>query len=91
MGRLRIGARVEVKRIDGEPMQGYILRGPLEYLRHIGDFYHVGLAAPEAPKQRGRPRKGEERTEPAPGKGPEFGMYEGRDIRTLAGAPLKIG
>lgn len=91
MGQLRIGARVEVKRIDGETAQGYILRGPLEYLRHIGDFYHVGLAVPEAPRRRGRPRTGEERPEPAPGKGPEFGMYEGRDIRTLAGAPLKIG
>ena len=49
MEKLRIGARVEVKRIDGEAQRGYILRGPLECLRHIGDFYHVGLLEPKAP------------------------------------------
>jgi len=90
MEKLRIGARVEVKRIDGEAQRGYILRGPLEYLRHIGDFYHVGLLEPKAPRRRGRPRKDEELPEPAPGSGPEFGMYEARAIRTLAGAPVKI-
>lgn len=38
---LRIGTKVYVTRINGETVPGVIRKGPLEYLRHIGEFYII--------------------------------------------------
>ena len=38
---LRIGQRVSVKRCNGEIEQGVISKGPIDYIRHIGEFYIV--------------------------------------------------
>lgn len=75
--KLRIGALVEVRRADGEKRRGYILRGPLECLAHIGPFYHVG-ALPPGKRGPGRPRKGQKEPEAA-----EFGLYDARDITVI--------
>lgn len=69
MEGLTIGSAVEVTRINGEPRRGYIVEGPLDILKHIGDFY---LISSQLPNFTGRGRK------PVP-----FGMYEGREIRPL--------
>lgn len=64
---LKIGQRVSVKRCNGETEQGVISKGPLNYIRHIGEFYIVrrhiaGFAGKK-------------------GIGAEIGMYERSDIR----------
>lgn len=38
---LRIGDKVIVTRINGEKAQGVVSKGPLDYLRHIGEFYII--------------------------------------------------
>ncbi len=68
--KLIIGSAVEVTRIDGKPRRGYIVEGPLEHLRHIGDFYLIGSAPPDPNAARRR-------------KQPTFGMYGGQDVRPL--------
>ena len=83
----RPGARVSVLRINGERVECYILRWPLDYLRHIGEFYSVGIVTGPPRASRGRPRKGAEAPRRVEGK--EIGMYEGRDIRLLPGRPAK--
>ena len=90
MAGLKIGAHVEVRRIDGETARGYILRGPLEYLKHIGRFYHVGVRVPSGEDDfpRGRPRRGMEKNRNTIIQ--EFGMYEEREIRKLSGRPQII-
>lgn len=70
MERLTIGTAVEVTQINGEPRRGYIVEGPLDYLRHIGSFYQIGSRPPEPTAARRR-------------KQPIFGTYEGRQIRPL--------
>ena len=86
--RLTVGTRVEVRRIGSVPARGYILRGPLEYLAHIGAFYHVGFRPPDAePLPAGRPRRG---AKPRTVETPEFGMYDERDIKVLRGRPLAL-
>lgn len=79
---LKAGDRVEITRINGEAVRGVILRR-LDYLRHIGEFYQIGIALdPETVKRptRGKPRPVREIR--------EIGMYEGRTIRKLQGRPL---
>lgn len=79
---MKPGDRVEITRINGEAVRGVILRR-LDYLRHIGEFYQVGIALdPETVKRptRGKPRPGREIR--------EIGMYEGRTIRKLSGRPM---
>ena len=88
MANIKPGTRVEVVRVGGETRQGYVLRGPLESLRHIGPFYHVGERPPREARPAGRPRRGAARAKPAPL--PEFGMYAPEDIRVLPGAPVKL-
>ena len=46
MDQLNIGDAVEVTLVNGEPRRGYIVEGPLEYIRHIGIFYQVGPKPP---------------------------------------------
>ncbi len=72
--KLKPGARVEVQRIGAEKRQGYILAGPLEYLRHIGPFYLIGDHPPVLKKKGSRKE--------AAGKDAlkAFGMYDARDI-----------
>ncbi len=43
---LETGDAVEVTLVNGEPRRGYIVEGPLEYLRHIGIFYQIGFKPP---------------------------------------------
>ena len=79
---LKAGDRVEITRINGEAVRGVILRR-LDYLRHIGEFYQVGIALDpdKAPRPtRGKPRPGREIR--------EIGMYEARTIRKLPGRPV---
>ena len=79
---MKPGDRVEITRINGEAVRGVILRR-LDYLKHIGEFYQVGIALdPETMKRptRGKPRPGREIR--------EIGMYEGRTIRKLPGRPV---
>lgn len=40
-GTLRAGTKVFVTRINGETVQGVVRRGPLDYLKHIGEFYII--------------------------------------------------
>ena len=53
---IRRNARVRVRRANGEYRVGYAVAGPLEHLRHIGDFYLVA-AVPyrEAAQKKGAP------------------------------------
>lgn len=79
---MKAGDRVEITRINGEAVRGVILRR-LDYLKHIGEFYQVGIALdPETVKRptRGKPRPGREIR--------EIGMYEARTIRKLPGRPV---
>lgn len=79
---MKPGDRVEITRINGEAVRGVILRR-LDYLKHIGEFYQIGIALdPETVKRptRGKPRPGREIR--------EIGMYEGRTIRKLQGRPM---
>lgn len=79
---MKPGDRVEITRINGEAVRCVILRR-LDYLRHIGEFYQVGVALdPETVKRptRGKPRPRREIR--------EIGMYEGRTIRKLQGRPM---
>lgn len=48
---LEPGDAVEVTLVNGEPRRGYIVEGPLEYIRHIGLFYQVG---PKPPRNRNK-------------------------------------
>lgn len=88
MKQLKIGARVEVTRADGEKRIGYVQSGPLEYLLHIGEFYHIGDAPPaqdpETVYRRGRPKRGEIRL-PKRTTYHEFGMYGREFIRPVDG------
>ena len=43
---LRIGQKVSVTRINGEKVQGVISKGPLDYMKHIGEFYIIRWPAP---------------------------------------------
>ncbi len=81
--KLKPGTRVEVQRIGAEKRQGYILLGPLEYLRHIGPFYLIGDHPPVLKKKGSR--KG------AAGKDAlkAFGMYDARDIVLLSSSRKK--
>lgn len=92
MKRLKIGSCVEVKQINGETRRGYIQSEPLEFLAHIGNFYHVGdhppAPDPETVYHRGRPRAGEIR-KPRRIIYHEFGMYETDQIRVIRGRPRK--
>ena len=38
---LCIGDKVIVTRINGEKVQGVISKGPLDYMKHIGEFYII--------------------------------------------------
>ena len=38
---LRIGDKVIVTRINGEKVQGVVSKGPLDYMKHIGEFYII--------------------------------------------------
>lgn len=79
---MKAGDRVEITRINGEAVRGVILRR-VEFLKHIGEFYQIGIALdPETVKRptRGKPRPGREIR--------EVGMYEAKTIRKLQGRPL---
>ena len=79
---MKPGDRVEITRINGEAVRGVILRR-VDYLRHIGEFYQIGIALdPETAKRptRGKPRPGREIR--------EVGMYEARAIKRMPGRPL---
>lgn len=64
---LRIGDKVIVTRINGEKVQGVISKGPLDYMRHIGELYIIRWPAP-AFIGKDMPR--------------EIGMYGREQIRT---------
>ncbi|MBQ8708496.1 MAG: hypothetical protein IJ523_10455 [Succinivibrionaceae bacterium] len=38
---LKTGDKVFVTRANGETVQGVVKRGPLDYLKHIGEFYII--------------------------------------------------
>lgn len=42
---LEIGRRVRVRRITKEAAEGVIVKGPLEHLRPVGEFYLIGKSA----------------------------------------------
>lgn len=54
MGRrkqpLSLGRAVKVRRINGEEARGVIAEGPIEHLRHIGEFYMVAQRVPTVDK-----------------------------------------
>ena len=54
MGRkkqpLSLGRKVQVRRINGEEARGVIAEGPIEHLRHIGEFYMVAQRVPTVDK-----------------------------------------
>lgn len=54
MGRkkqpLSLGRKVQVRRINGEEARGVIAEGPIEHLRHIGEFYIVAQRVPTVEK-----------------------------------------
>lgn len=91
METVRIGARVEVKRVNLETRVGYVLER-VESLRHIGEFYNVGDLLEETPRKtqegRGRPRKGQKPPEKKL-RGVVWGMYAPEDMRVLPGRTRK--
>lgn len=84
MGRkkqpLSLGRAVKVRRINGEEARGVIAEGPLQHLRHIGEFYMVAQRAPTEDSAQGGRRKSRRRTACDPDTG-RIGMYE-RDYLT---------
>lgn len=54
MGRkkqpLSLGRKVQVRRINGEEARGVIAEGPIQHLRHIGEFYIVAQRVPTVDK-----------------------------------------
>lgn len=91
MEHVKIGARVEVKRVNLETRVGYVLER-VESLRHIGEFYNVGDLLEETPRKtqegRGRPRKGQKPPEKKL-RGVVWGMYAAEDMRVLPGRTRK--
>lgn len=80
---LPAGTKVRVRRITGEEVDGIVIRGPLEYLCKIGEFYIIGRKEPidetEAPYYCGRGKKSRARREYEERMG-EIGMYEREKI-----------
>ena len=62
MGRkkqpLSLGRKVQVRRVNGEEARGVIAEGPLEHLRHIGEFYIVAQRVPTVEKPVARRNSG---------------------------------
>ena len=62
MGRkkqpLSLGRAVKVRRINGEEARGVIAEGPIQHLRHIGEFYMVAQRVPTAEKPVARRNSG---------------------------------
>ena len=91
MEHVKIGARVEAKRVNLEARVGYVLER-VESLRHIGEFYNVGDLLEETPRKvqerRGRPRKGQKPPEKKL-RGVVWGMYAPEDMRVLPGRTRK--
>lgn len=54
MGRrkqpLSLGRAVKVRRVNGEEARGVIAEGPIEHLKHIGEFYIVAQRVPAVEK-----------------------------------------
>ena len=86
MGRkkqpLSLGRAVRVRRVNGEEARGVIAEGPIEHLRHIGEFYMVAQRVPTVDKpvtkrNSGRKSKRMLAYESETGR---IGMYERSDI-----------
>ena len=78
---LQIGQRVRVQRISREEVDAVIVKGPLNHLRHIGEFYLVGKSAGagEEPGYRGSARRSRELITWQEATG-ALGMYERAEI-----------
>ena len=78
---LEPGTRVTVRRISRAVVDGRVI-GPVEHLRHIGEFYLIG-SMPQGPEPwwRGSGRKSKERLEWEHAQG-ALGMYERSEILT---------
>ena len=78
---LEPGTRVTVRRISREVVTGRVI-GPVEHLRHIGEFYLIGgMPAGPEPWWRGSGRKSRERLEWERAQA-ALGMYERSEIVT---------
>lgn len=75
------GTRVTVRRISREEVSGKVISGPIEHLKHIGQFYLIGNM-PQGPEPwwRGSGRKSKERLAWEQNQG-ALGMYERAEIR----------
>lgn len=82
----RIGKRVTVRRISGDVVRGVIAQGPIEHLKHIGEFYLVAQRLPEtpAPAYRGSARRSKKLIAWQENQG-AIGMYERSEIMASAG------
>lgn len=62
MGRkkqpLSLGRAVKVRRVNGEEARGVIAEGPIQHLRHIGEFYIVAQRVPTVEKPVARRNSG---------------------------------
>ena len=77
---LEPGCPVTVRRISREVVEGRVI-GPVEHLRHIGEFYLIGgMPAGPEPWWRGSGRKSKERLDWEQAQG-ALGMYERSEIR----------
>lgn len=75
------GTRVTVRRISREVVDGRVI-GPVEHLKHIGEFYLIGgMPAGPEPWWRGSGRKSKERLAWEQNQG-ALGMYERSEIMT---------
>ena len=77
---LNPGKRVTVRRISKEEVSGKVISGPIEHLKHIGQFYLIGNM-PKGPEPwwRGSGRKSRERLAWEQDQG-AIGMYERSEI-----------
>ena len=81
---LQIGQRVRVQRISKEEVDAVVVKGPLNHLRHIGEFYLIGKSAGagEEPGYRGSARKSRELITWQEATG-ALGMYERAEITAI--------
>ena len=79
---LEPGTRVTVRRISREVVTGRVI-GPVEHLRHIGEFYLIGgMPAGPEPWWRGSGRKSQARLEWEHAQG-ALGMYERSELMSV--------
>lgn len=80
---LPLGARVEARRINRETVRAVIAAGPIEHLKHIGEFYLIGKEAQSEPKRARHPGPKSRKELNEEARTGILGMYERGELKCL--------